>query len=169
MPPGRFVKPDILLGMKHLHLLNFQFQQSRGDGYQWWDSTIGPIICGVPADGRGNVAATALCKQIEPIGLSILGEEEEQAAFTYKPATWTQEERSKKILYVQRLAKIQDERERRALTQNIPKANQMSPKETSGGSSGDDTSFSGGSVGSSIRKLELWAKERREMQESTPV
>ena len=169
MPPGRFVKPDILLGMKHLHLLNLQFQQSRGDGYQWWDSTIGPIICGVPADGRRNVAATALCKQIEPIGLSILGEEEEQVAFTYKSATWTQEERSHKILQVQRLAKIQDERERRALTQNIPKANQMSPKETSGGSSGDDTSFSGGSVGSSIRKLEEWAKKRREIQESTPV
>ena len=41
LPPGRFVKPDILLGIKHLPLLKLNFKECSEKGLQWYDTTLG--------------------------------------------------------------------------------------------------------------------------------
>ena len=110
MPPGRFVKPDIHLGMKHLHLLKLQCQESRRDGFQWWDSTIGPIICGVQSNTNIGVTTTALCKQVCPVGLVSLENDEDQTTYGYKPASWNPEERVNYLRYIEN--QINRERQR---------------------------------------------------------
>ena len=134
MPPGRFVKPDILLGMKHLHLLKLQCQESRGDGFQWWDTSIGPIICGVQSNNNIGVTTTALCKQVCPVGVASSENDEDQTAYSYKPASWNPQERVKYLLHIEnqinreRQREWQDEfhkRRQKSLENNKVKAQTM--------------------------------------------
>ena len=77
MPPRSFVKGDVLIGIQHLYMFNLRFERIMGNGYQLWQTAVGPIMCGVPnRDCSPNgTGCLALCNQIYPSGIPELQEE----------------------------------------------------------------------------------------------
>ena len=77
MPPGSFVKPDVLIGIQHLYLFNLRFERIMGNGYQLWQTAVGPIMCGVPNRdcSQTGTGCLALCNQVYPLGIPELQEE----------------------------------------------------------------------------------------------
>ena len=85
MPPGFFVKPDIVIGIQHLYLLALHFKEIASNGYQWWDSKIGPIICGVTSQRQSinGKSFLALKEQIQPEGIAELQDDSEYVDESY--------------------------------------------------------------------------------------
>ena len=80
LPQGFFVEPDIIIGIKHFYLLDLHFKEIAHNGYQWWDSRLGPIICGISTTYENTEAKSfiALKDQINPLGIVELQEKTDQ-------------------------------------------------------------------------------------------